>query len=93
MDTNKSSETNTSMQIDCNLQKDIIELLSEYKCILHYNNKKNNYATHIEDYQINQIDEVLNRLCSHEWIDDTVDDCFGYSRNIKYCSKCQITKK
>ena len=79
--------------MDTKLKDEIIEILREYMALLHYNNRKNNYANHIEEYKIDKIENVLHKMCQHEWVKDSVDDCFGYSRNIEYCSKCEITKK
>ena len=37
---------------------------------------------------LKNIDEILLKLCDHNWIHDVIDEPLERSRNICYCGKC-----
>ena len=41
----------------------------------------------------NIIEEKLNNICVHEWINDYIDIGPDLSQQICYCKLCEITKK
>jgi len=51
----------------------------------------NNFIDNLTDYK-NLINDKIQHLCIHEWIDDEIDISPEISRKICYCNKCLITK-
>ena len=49
----------------------------------------------VEDKKDNldYLTSLINRVCNHEWVEDTIDQIKDYklSQKIKYCSKCSLT--
>ena len=41
----------------------------------------------------NIIENNLDNICFHEWINDEIDICDEKMQQISYCKKCQISKK
>ena len=41
---------------------------------------------------LRNIDEILLKLCDHNWIHDVIDEPLERSRNICYCGKCYCRK-
>jgi cytidyltransferase-like protein len=39
------------------------------------------------------VENNINNICEHEWIDDDVDMNIDVSKRITYCNICQISKK
>ena len=80
---------------------EIIKLLRKYKSELHYDNeliwsqnkKKDNYDILKNTERIDEIDNILNKICNHKWETDYIDDKYGTSQRIIYCLDCELTKK
>lgn len=64
------------------------KLKNDFSENLHYNKlyiDKNN--KHIKN-----INKILNELCNHKWIDDSIDTFYDSCIPITYCEKCELTK-
>ena len=49
--------------------------------------------TQILSYYKNIVDEKINNICRHEWIDDDIDIDAERSQRITYCKHCEVSKK
>lgn len=86
--------------MDEELKYEIIDLLSKYMSDLHYKNElmKHDYETNYQyktldnNSTIDNIKNVLNKICKHNWTTDYIDDKYGTSKKIIYCTECEITK-
>lgn len=83
--------------------KHLIYSLSNYMYKLNTENAnlKNNIENNIEyinkikhnNFLLENIENKLYQLCCHNWINDYIDDLYGNTKNITYCSICELTKK
>ena len=72
-------------QIDAkNLTTTIKEYLTDTK---HINQSKLEYNKKI----IKKLNNILFRICNHQWIIDNIDIDPEISKTIKYCSLCNLT--
>jgi len=51
----------------------------------------NNKIKHIEQ-KLYYIDKFLNENCNHKWITDYIDISLDQSKQIIYCSICELNK-
>lgn len=56
--------------------------------IFHNNNSIQDFL----DYK-NIVEDKLNNMCDHEWINDYIDTGPESSQQICYCKLCELTKK
>jgi len=52
----------------------------------------NDSIRHFLDYK-NIVEDKLNNICDHEWINDYIDTGPETSQQICYCKLCELTKK
>jgi uncharacterized membrane-anchored protein YjiN (DUF445 family) len=45
------------------------------------------------NFLLKNIENILINICNHEWIDDYIDDLYGNTKKITFCSICELTKK
>jgi hypothetical protein len=43
-------------------------------------------------YNKNIVEDKLNNICNHEWVDDYIDIDPDRSQKITYCRLCEVTK-
>lgn len=81
-----------------NLDNNFFETLGDHYLLNDYIqlfDDENAYSEHLTKLSILQefIKNKIIKNCNHDWIMDTIDVDINHSRNICYCSNCEITKK
>jgi hypothetical protein len=78
---------NNYFEVTCNS-----ELFSNYIEIFNDNDEYNILLKDLEELKLYLEDKIQN-MCNHEWVEDLIDIDPDRSLNICYCCKCEITKK
>jgi hypothetical protein len=68
---------------------DIQEVLTIKKRIENLINEQDN--AHLRN-ALEQLNQFLNKNCSHDYVDDFIDVDPDRTRKITYCTKCMMTK-
>jgi hypothetical protein len=99
----KLTESNTNIDIEkfksrvkkvntTYFNDDKAELLKEFLTIFDDGGLIDEFKNYIAIYK-NIIDDKINNICIHEWVEDYIDITPDRSQYISYCRLCEITQK
>jgi len=82
-----ASMDNNYFDVKCNS-----ELFNNYIDIFDDNDEYNKLIEDLESLK-SYLEEKIQSMCVHDWVEDLIDIDPDRSQYICYCSKCEITKK